>query len=130
MSRGDLADGALQLGKVAFIHVPVMRSDGETFSLDERARNAGEFFPKLVFRCIKCWQELRCFLSPQSAQSGDIKSVAASVNDRIYADTLANVFEFPATEDRDRGFRREYAQNCPSGVQKHRFVGPTDNWRK
>src|ERR1044072_463268 len=96
MSRGDLADGALELGKVSFIHVPVMRSDGETFSLDERAHNASEFFPKVFFRCIKYWQKLRCLLSPQSAPSGDIKSVAASVNDAVDADALANVFELSA----------------------------------
>src|SRR5437867_12914170 len=97
MSCGDLADSAFKLGKVAFIHLPIMRSDGETFSLNERTCNAGEFFPKLLFRCLQRWQEFRRLLLPQSARSGDSKSVAASVNDRIDSNTLANVIEIPTT---------------------------------
>ena len=73
-----------------------MRSDGETLSFNERARNAGEFFPKLFFRCIQRWQELRRLLPPQSARSCDIKSVTASVNDRIDSNALTNVIEISA----------------------------------
>ena len=97
MLRDDLAHRALQLGKVVFIYLPIMRSDGETFSLNERTRNAREFFPKLFFRCIQRWQELRRFLPPQSARSCDIKSVAASVSNRLDSNTIANVIEIAAT---------------------------------
>ena len=127
MSPGDFFDRSLQLGKVAFVYVPVMRSDGETFSLNQGARHAGEFFMKLFLRCIQCWQKLCRFLPPQAARSGNIKSVAAGVNDPIYGDPLANVFEFPATEDCDRHFRRECAQDCPSGIHKHRLLRLTNN---
>src|ERR1700730_13782419 len=96
MLRDDLADRALQLVKVVFIYLPIMRSDGETFSLNERPRNAGEFFPKPFFRCFQRWQKLYCLLSPQPARSGDIKSMAASINDPIDSNTLANVFELSA----------------------------------
>src|SRR5437660_6555489 len=130
MSRGDFADRSLQLGKVAFVYVPVMRSDGKTLSLDKRSRHAGEFFMKLFLRCIQCWQKLCCFLPPQAARSGDIKSVTASVNNSTDTNTVADIFEFPATEDCDRHFRRERAQDCPSRIHKHRLVRPTDNRRK
>ena len=56
--------------------------------------------------------------------------MAASVNDSIDINALANVFEVPAAEDCDRHFRRESAQNCSSGIYKHRLVGLTDDWRK
>src|SRR5213082_3579123 len=107
MSLSDFAHSCLYPGNFSFIHVPVMRSDGKTFSLNQGARHAGEFFMKLFLRCIQCWQKLWCFLSPQAARSGNIKSVAAGVNDFIYGDALADIFEFPATEDSDRHFRRE-----------------------
>src|SRR5947208_15505823 len=56
--------------------------------------------------------------------------MAASVNDSIDINALANVFEVPAAEDCDRHFRRESAQNCSSGIYKHRLVGLTDDRRK
>ena len=130
MSLGDFAQSCLYPGNFSFIHVPVMRSDGKTFSLNQGARHAGEFFMKLFLRCIQCWQKLCCFLPPQAARSGNIKSVAASVNNSIDTNAPADVFEFPATEDSDRHFRRECAQDCPSGIHKHRLVRLTNNRRK
>ena len=49
------------------MHLSMMRSDGETFSLNERARNAGEFFPRLFFRCVQRWQEVvaSCLRNPR-----------------------------------------------------------------
>ncbi len=106
MSRSNFADASLQLWKVSFIYLPVMRGDGETFSLNERARNAGEFFSKLFFGRIQRRQELSRLLSPQPARSGNIKSVAASVNESIDINALANVVELAAAEDCDRDSRR------------------------
>ena len=96
MLRDDLAHRALQLGKVVFIYLPIMGSDGETFSLNERVRNAGELLSKLFLRDVQRWQKLYCLLSPQPARSGDIKSMAASINDPIDSNTLANVSELSA----------------------------------
>src|SRR5438034_1755350 len=127
MSRRDFAHSSLYPVNFSFIHVPVMRSDGKKLSLDKRARHAGEFFMKLFLPCIQCWQKLCCFLPPQAARSGDIKSVTASVNNSTDTNTVADIFDFPATEDCDRHFRRERAQDCPSGIHKHGLVRPTDN---
>src|SRR5262249_4919823 len=130
MLRGDFAHGSLHFGEVAFLYVPIMRSDRESFSLNERARDADEFFPKLFFRCIECRQKLLRLLSSQSAWSGNIKSVAASIKDPVDTNARTNVPELPAAEHSHGYFRREPAQDCPSGVSKHRLVRPTDDWRK
>src|SRR5215813_6351740 len=130
MLLGDFADHVLHLGKLAFGYIPIVRSDGEPFSLKERARDAGEFFPKLVFGCIQCRQKLFRLLSLQSAGSSDIKPMAASINDCVDTNALPNVSELPAAQDSHGYFRCERAQDCTSGLCQHRLGGPTDDRRE
>ena len=66
----------------------------------------------------------------QSARAGDIKSVAASVNDRADVHTLTNVIQIPTAEDRDRRLHDQRLQRLPHGIREQRFLRLTDDRRK
>src|SRR5204863_4691038 len=130
VSRGHFTHSSLYFGNVASIHVSVMRGDGATFSLHACAGDSSKPFAKLLFYHVELGQKFDGHFFAQSARTGDIKSVAASVNDRANVHTLTNIIEVATAEDGDGRLQNQLLQGLPHGIREQRILRMTDDRRK
>src|SRR5581483_3776115 len=108
--RRHLPYRALHLWQVVLrFEVSVVRGNGETFSFNQHPGNSIERVAQLFFRGVEPGQKLRAHLFAQSAWAGDIKTVAAGVDDCVDAHALADVFQIATAENGDRRFCSQLA---------------------
>src|SRR5205823_12606122 len=112
--RGCLIHSLLELGQALVRHLAIMRGNGETLSLQQRAVNIGKLLFKLFLHSIEDRQKLRGHLFPQLARPSDVKAVAARVKNPFDIHTPTHIFQIAAAKDGNRHIGNEHAQYLAS----------------